>query len=430
MLGSAAATMLRVSVPHRNHSLSRPSSKGEGGKANSEMRPVPSRREMRTLAGRRERARPSRLGALCPAGSGRPCPRRTGCPGKGSKRPQQGARSARAVVQAAADEPVRPAPSSAACLAAGWPRRSRPRRGRGHGWYAAARHGHHRGRGAELMSSAGPGQTPSVVTLVGRGQPVPVAARVHALLPFSPAVRVSARHAAPLDSARRAGAQRSGVRAPLAAAAAAAGRQAGSGGICVRGHMFVHAPRRVNQSVAGTCRSLIGSVPGGNGTPKSREAGVRRRRQVEVVVLVPRQRIQLTTLYYYSSTRGKRAVRRLLPPEFGAGELGGTATGEACGQRARRRLRPAELAAEEQRGAAAGEAWNWRAGRRGGRRSSRPASRGKRSGRSVRSTSRAAGERDGRRAWECGGGGVVTCSRWRARERERVGPNGRRDGEW
>jgi len=48
------------------------------------------------------------------------------------------------------------------------------------------------------MSSAGPGQTPSVVTLVGRGQPVPVAARVRALLPFSPAVRVSARHAAPL----------------------------------------------------------------------------------------------------------------------------------------------------------------------------------------------------------------------------------------
>ena len=46
------------------------------------------------------------------------------------------------------------------------------------------------------MSSAGPGQTPSVVTLVGRGQPVPVAARVRALLPFSPAVRVSARRAA------------------------------------------------------------------------------------------------------------------------------------------------------------------------------------------------------------------------------------------
>ena len=56
---------------------------------------------------------------------------------------------------------------------------------------------------------------------------------------------------------------------------------------------------------------------------------------------------------------------------------------------------------------------------------------GRRSGRSVRSTSRAAGERDGRRAWECGGGGgVVTCSRWAARERERVGPHGRRDGEW
>jgi len=68
-LGSAAATMLRVSVPHRNHSLSRPRSKGEGGKANSDMRPVPSRRERRTLAGRRERARPSRLGALCPPGS-------------------------------------------------------------------------------------------------------------------------------------------------------------------------------------------------------------------------------------------------------------------------------------------------------------------------------------------------------------------------
>ena len=45
---------------------------------------------------------------------------------------------------------------------------------------------------------------------------------------------------------------------------------------------------------------------------------------------------------------------------------------------------------------------------------------GERSGRSVRSTSRAAGERDGWRAWECGGGGgVVTCSRWAARERER-----------
>ena len=36
--------------------------------------------------------------------------------------------------------------------------------------------------------------------------------------------------------------------------------------------------------------------------------------------------------------RGKRAVRRLLPPELGAGEQGGAATGEACGQRARRRF--------------------------------------------------------------------------------------------
>jgi len=53
------------------------------------------------------------------------------------------------------------------------------------------------------------------------------------------------------------------------------------------------------------------------------------------------------------------------------------------------------------------------------------------SGRSVQSTSSAARERDGRRAWECGGGGgMVTCSRWAARERERVGPHGRRDGEW
>jgi len=114
--------------------------------------------------------------------------------------------------------------------------------------------------------------------------------------------------------------------------------------------------------------------------------------------------------------RGKRAMRRLLPPELGAGEarsrragrrsdrrslrpasketlaaggawgrgssrpasreaqrpakLAASEQGDACG---RRSLWPGKLAAGEQGGAATGKARNLRAGRRGGRRSSQPA---------------------------------------------------------
>ncbi|KAG2572037.1 hypothetical protein PVAP13_7KG118310 [Panicum virgatum] len=137
--------------------------------------------------------------------------------------------------------------------------------------------------------------------------------------------------------------------------------------------------------------------------------------------------------------RGKRAVRRLLPPELGAGK----ARGRRAGRRSdRRSLRPASketLAAggacgressqpaskEAQRPAKLG---TLEAGRRGGRRSSRPASRGNTA---VGVCGLQVGERDGRRAWERGGGGVVTCSRRaaRERERERAGPHGRRDGD-
>jgi len=73
-----------------------------------------------------------------------------------------------------------------------------------------------------------------------------------------------------------------------------------------------------------------------------------------------------------------------------------------------------ELGTGEHEGAAAGGTRGPRAG---------GAQRPERDGRCL-------GERDGRRAWERGSGGVVTCSGRAARERERAGPHGRRDGEW